>query len=281
MDVETPLVEHALGYARRGWPIFPLTPNGKIPIYSNPHRGSPIKCRGRTDGCTKYGHGVLDATTDPDTIRLWWRRQPRCNIGLATGHPGPDVVDFDLKGIPDIDHHTAYALLRDEGYLRGATHAIQTTSGGLHLYYPPSEAHQPNGAIKKQAVDFRGIGGYVVAPPSTVDGRPYLLLRHWAGGQPVDWTAIHRRLVPPKAHEPPSHRPPTSRDGRQLVDWVARLPEGKRNDGLYWAACQVGREGLPEETYWDLENTAITEIGLKPHEVRATIQSARRQTGGY
>ena len=72
------LVDYALQYAARGWPVFQLSKSKK------PFKGS---------------HGFLDATTDLATIEEWWARRPGANIGLATGH-GLIVLDVDGPTAP-------------------------------------------------------------------------------------------------------------------------------------------------------------------------------------
>ena len=42
--------------------------------------------------------GFLDASTDPDRIAAWWKSGPDRNVAIATGAPGPDVVDVDQHG---------------------------------------------------------------------------------------------------------------------------------------------------------------------------------------
>ena len=34
----------------------------------------------------------------PQEIQQWWRSEPNANVAVATGKPGPDVVDVDRKG---------------------------------------------------------------------------------------------------------------------------------------------------------------------------------------
>ncbi|HEX8112053.1 MAG TPA: bifunctional DNA primase/polymerase, partial [Kofleriaceae bacterium] len=60
----------ALAYAALGWPVFPLRPRLKTPLYGNPHpKDSPERgtCGGWHE-CGRFGHGVLDATTDRTVI---------------------------------------------------------------------------------------------------------------------------------------------------------------------------------------------------------------------
>jgi Bifunctional DNA primase/polymerase, N-terminal len=57
----------ALEYAARGVPVLPLS--GKLPRIPAAHTpGDPLygQCKGQ---CGREGHGVHDATTDPDQVR--------------------------------------------------------------------------------------------------------------------------------------------------------------------------------------------------------------------
>ena len=165
LDTRPPrLLDAALLYASWGWPVFPLRQVG-----------------GRCDGddkCARRGvcqcpkkpatrNGFKDATTDPKRIRSWWTRHPRANIGLPTGHAF-DVIDIDVPdGIPSY-----LKLLDADDEVHGQ--AI-TSSGGVHLYRKPQKG-RGNGARIMPGVDYRGMGGYVVAPPSTLGPRG----RSWA-----------------------------------------------------------------------------------------------------
>ena len=53
---------------------------GKHPAIPPAHRrGEAPGCRGQ---CGRRGHGVWDATDDPDTIARWWRFAPLAHIGM-------------------------------------------------------------------------------------------------------------------------------------------------------------------------------------------------------
>ena len=61
------LLKGALGYARRGWAVFPCAPGEKVPLI-------PGRMNGR---------GHKDATVCVDKIRRWWGRWPLANVGIS------------------------------------------------------------------------------------------------------------------------------------------------------------------------------------------------------
>ena len=87
---DNPLLTAALGYAARGWPVFPV-------------RGiSDGQCTCGNSKCASPGkhphtkNGLDAATTDKGTIRAWWAKWPDANIGLPTGEFF-DVLDIDTQ----------------------------------------------------------------------------------------------------------------------------------------------------------------------------------------
>ena len=143
----------ALAYATNGVPVFPLEANGKKPLTQ---------------------HGFKDATTDKSLIAAWWRMFPAANIGIPTGLrfdvwdiDGPDGVRSMFHGDPAPYDHLADAIIG---------HARTSRDGGHHLYVKPTG--RGNGAAIMPGVDYRGLGGYVVAPPSIgANGHRYLFTR--------------------------------------------------------------------------------------------------------
>jgi Bifunctional DNA primase/polymerase, N-terminal len=247
----------ALVYARQGWPVFPCRPGRKEPDTT---------------------HGFKDATTDPDRITAWWTAVPARNVAIATGAPGPDVLDVDVR--PGGSGYPALNRLQRARLLQGAVGAVVTPSGGMHLYY--CGTGQASGRLPNRHLDFKATGGYVLAPPSAIGGRPYRLARPHPGrtgqtaqGQ-LDWAAAIALLEPPQPH-PSAARPPGYADTDQLAAWVARLPEGNRNAGLFWAACRAAETEHPGAL--DALAEAARIAGLPEREVTATIASARRSTG--
>ncbi|WP_300611046.1 bifunctional DNA primase/polymerase [Trebonia sp.] len=253
-------LDAALRYAAAGWPVFPTRPD-------NPscQGGRDCECKRPFPGT----HGCLDASTSPMMIQAWWRRWPEANVSIATGEPGPDVLDVDVK--PDGDGWAAFNQLKRAGMLTGAKALVRTPSGGLHAYF--AGTGQRNGKLPRHHIDFRSAGGYVLAPPSRVHGRAYELLDHRTGATGgLDWQAVTRLLEPPRPAGVPCERHGV--DLGKLAAWVAAQKEGNRNDGLYWAACEALKAGRRDLD--DLADAAVR-AGLGEDEARRTIASAVRR----
>ena len=213
------MLRAALAYARLGWPVFPCRPGQKAPATRR---------------------GFLDACTDPDRITAWWTSVPGRNVAIATGEPGPDVVDVDVRA--GGSGFAAFGRLRREGLAGDPGVVVRTPSGGMHAYY--AGTGQRSGHLGAHHLDFRSQGGYVLAPPSAVGGRPYVAVRRRAGAVVFDWGRARDLLDPRPAPEPgASGRAGRGCDPGQLAGWVAAQPEGNRNAGLFWAASRVIKAG--------------------------------------
>lgn len=135
-------LDAALTYASWGWPVFPLRPGSKLPLTA---------------------HGFKDATTDPAVIRGWWAIATTANIGLPTGHHF-DVIDIDFR-VPGT--WKRWGALQDSPSLPPVHGMVCTASSGIHAYVHAESAG--NAANVAPGVDYRGTGGYVVAPPSRLN----------------------------------------------------------------------------------------------------------------
>lgn len=238
----------ALELAARGWPVFPCQPGRKLPATR---------------------HGYLDATTDPGQISLWFTRHPHWNLAVATGAPGPDVLDIDQHG-PAGNGYPALARLRAAGLLDGAAGYVRTPGGGLHAYFTGTRQHC--GHLPAHHVDFRSAGGYVLVPPSRVGGKPYERVSTADGNGHLDWRAIIGLLEPARQQQS-APRQPTGRGIGRLAAWVAAQPQGNRNAGLFWAACRA----LEADPAADLSPLAAAarQAGLDDAEITRTLNSAR------
>ena len=177
------ILRQALAYARHGWPVFPCLPGQKIPATR---------------------HGFRDATTDQQQITDWFGHGASWNLAIATGAPGPDVLDVDQHG-PAGNGYAAFTRLRRAGLLDGAAAYVRTPAGGMHAYFTGSDQH--NGRLPSHHLDFRSQGGYIVAPPSQVNGQPYQLIKRLDGRGGLDWDAVTRLLEPQHLPHRPQPRP--------------------------------------------------------------------------
>lgn len=168
----TNLLEAALSYAAMGWLVFPV------------HSWVDGACTCGTD-CGKdaakhplTAHGCKDATTDAGQLRRWWdEAEGLANIGLATGGRSCLLV-LDVDG--DEGEATLLTLEAAHGPLP-PTPTVQTGGDGTQFYfrYPPGTGLTIGSRILP-GLDFRGEGGYVVAPPSLHrSGNRY----HWLADQ--------------------------------------------------------------------------------------------------
>jgi Bifunctional DNA primase/polymerase, N-terminal len=174
----TALAAAARWYAAEGIAVFPLRPRGKAPLTPAAHpAGSEERatCKGE---CGKPGHGLYDATTDPAQIDQWWKANPRANIGIRTG------LTFDVIDVDKEQGAITRRQLAGTGIIP-TIHGIATTGRpcSRHLYVAVSG--EGNSADVWPGIDYRGAGGYVVAPPSIAEtGRRY----DWL--VPLDLTAV-------------------------------------------------------------------------------------------
>ena len=236
------LLEAALDYAGRGWPVFPLhTPRfGNMPL-------AKVECScGKA--CESIGkhprtlHGVKDATTDEAQIREWWQQWPDANIGIATGGvTGPIVLDVDNHpGRPG--YETLDALLNTNPGVPD-TPIVNTGSGGQHYYYASSGPLIPNDRDKGLGIglEVKSSGAYVVAAPSLhASGKRYA----WSESASIDEfglapfpTWMLERLNAAHAVTKPAVK-------NVETDFIL---EGTRNNTLTSIAGSMRRQGLSPE----------------------------------
>jgi hypothetical protein len=115
--------------------------------------------------------------------------------------------------------------------------------------------------MPKHGLDLRGQGGYVVAPPSTVGGRPYVVVSHSAEPASIDFAAIREHLAPQPQR--PVWQPREDREPgvAHLADWVS-------------AACRATEAG-DNDALSAIARAAVT-TGLDQRAVDKTIASAKR-----
>lgn len=144
-------------YTERGYKVFPVGAD-KSPMI-------------------KGGHN--SASADPSQIEEWWSQWPKANIAVACGLVSNlAVIDIDVKHGKQ-GAASATALEEKHGpYASGLM--VRTPTGGSHHWYAHKEApfnsnvDRAGDGIDLRSSDPEGNGsGYVLAPPSIVNGKRY------------------------------------------------------------------------------------------------------------
>ncbi len=252
-------IDFALMYLEKGMSVFPLQPRSKVPFFN-------------------WRKWTYQRPTRDQVIE-WWEAMPSANIAIITGSiSGLFVVDCD---------HPAIAAIHTNEPDYSPTWCVRTGKG-MHFYHalPSFWVSNRTGLIDGSfgAVDIRGEGGYVVAPPSIhPSGRRYEL-GDYRTLQPCP-AAILDRLKPKQAQTSPlkAFKPSTTPQDhwRRVLDAetsaVALAPDGSINNTLNKAAYNLGQligDGLLDRS--QVEDALYTAaVGRGETEGRAmrTIQS--------
>jgi len=131
-------LEAAKAYIQAGLSVIPLKPNSKVPA---------VIWRDYTKRHATF-----------EEINKWFGNGVDNNIGIVTGKiSNLIVVDRDEKNLP----------------LENQSNVQVVTPRGVHDYFQYKEGVNNAVGINGHKIDLRSEGGYVVAPPSTVNGKGY------------------------------------------------------------------------------------------------------------
>ena len=274
------LLDAALRYAALGWEVFPLAARSKVP--------------------KKGSRGLLDATSDPDTVRDWWSKDPQANIGLNVGRSGLVCVDVDPRHGGDA---TWSGLVSKLGEDVSRTVSSATGGGGRHFLYRRNgkPVRSVDGALGP-GVDTKSEGGYIVLPPSIHPdtGRPYA----WVPGAspfetspaplPKSLEVLCPEAVDPKKAETETvsrdqdrpkattsgvviHRETPAETGHfWLAKALARVGPGTRNKTGFWLACQLRDAGLDQvdaTMVMEAYTEGVQSLGPDPYSYREAYAS--------
>jgi putative DNA primase/helicase len=143
------MIEQVHSYVNRGWAVFPC--KNKIPLTA---------------------HGYKDASNDIEQVNRLFAGHQSPNVAIATGKvSGIFVLDIDVKNGAGGDD-SLKELEREHGELPHTIEAI-TWSGGRHIFFKYPERGIGCKTGIRPGIDIRGDGGYVIAPPSVIEGRSY------------------------------------------------------------------------------------------------------------
>jgi len=208
----------ALSIASQGFPVFPCARN-KQPAIS--------KERG--------GRGFLDASTDPERIKVMFGQ-----AGDLVGSPTGEITGFDVL---DLDYrHRAQDWESANTHRLPETRIHQTQSGGRHYLFRHAPGVRNSAGRIAQGVDVRGDGGYVVMPPSL----GYGIINDSDIAEWPDWL-LELALPPPEPPRRPVAHPAVSVESKRydgfirgVADRVGRAADGAKHFALRNAALSLG-----------------------------------------
>ena len=190
----------ALAYAARGWPVFPCQAGQKIPATAHGHL--------RRHHRPRADHRLVRPATRTGT----WPSPP--------APPDPTSWTSTTTAPPGTGTPRSPGCPRPACWTARPAY-VRTPSGGLHAYFTGSA--QRNGHLPAHHLDFRSRGGYVLAPPSRVDGKPYQVIRTVNADGSTGLGRRHRPAgTPPPA--PPAPAGPGPRPGSGLPGPLGRRP---------------------------------------------------------
>lgn len=205
----------ALAYLKDGFSILPVEPNGKKPLI----QWEPLQTK-------------LPTT---EMLNLWWQQWPNANVGVITG-------ELSYLSVVDIDGERGKASIREYGLTFPLTRTVKTPRG-WHLWYlfVPT-LHTGAGFVP--GLDIRGQGGYVVAPPSSIDAHTYTVIR--------DLPIMELDPIPDALLHPQRAQPVVTQEPGQRERWVAQTlaagkPQGERNANATRLVGYFHHKGIPAD----------------------------------
>ena len=252
------LLNAALKYARMGLAVFPLKAKGKEPNTEN---------------------GFKDASTDETIIRGWWERNPKANIGIATGDMsgGLVAIDMDIDKDKGKDGYHTFKKWCDDNYLVLPDSWLSITGrGGYHLFYR-SRFPVPSKIGWLDDVDIRANGGYIVAPPSIhPNGTKY----EWeddpdecqlVSTDDIDVEFVMNSVIASIAKN------------NQPLNVPEEIPEGHRDEIMFKLACKYQAMGMSDTAMLAAlqeENRVRCKPPLTDKEIRKKVEQAQKYQKG-
>lgn len=226
------LLEAALERAQAGAYVLPLWWTDDAGVCACP-KGTDCPSPGKHP---RTAQGLNDASLDRSTIERWWQRWPDANVGVRTDHE--PRIDIDLVDVAQ--------LLASDAYLLAATEVVRTPrlpTGGLHIALVCDDIRTAKLTLAdgRKLGDLKGIGGYVLVPPSRIGTRTYTALsapgvEPMAVDDPIAWL---RERLPLCGHTLADAPPVPAFHGMGAV-----VPAGERHTAVTSYAGKSWVEGM-------------------------------------
>jgi len=239
------------------------------------------------EGCNHPGkhphsrHGTRRPLESGLDVDLYWRRHPKCNIGIATGEIS-NLVVLDID--PRSGGYVSYQRLTKAHGDFPSTPVSITGGNGRHVLFAHPGVRIKNHVGFVAGMDIRADGGLIVAPPSMhSSGRSY---RWHTLGHPNDYPVaqlpmwLFRMIYSMNIMQQlqrQSLMPRTKGSNKIDIENIPAITEGGRNDKLCSIAGRLCWEKRsPKEVADAIEyiNRAKCSPPLSDKEVYKIVRSA-------
>jgi hypothetical protein len=212
----TAKADAVLEYIARGFPVIPLCWPNKDGTCGcgHGHEGKLIGKAPLTE------HGLLDATLMQAGVKEYWGKWPNANVAIVIPE-GHFVLDVDTErgGYESLD------ILQEQHEKLPNTMSVITGGGGLHLWFKADGIRNTTAFAGFSGLDIRGIGGYVVAPPSIHrSGKEYA----WIDESPI--TDAPEWLVKLCTNNHRGTAPEPQTEENWITQAMRGVTEGQRDD---------------------------------------------------
>jgi putative DNA primase/helicase len=227
------MLQHALKYAQRGWPIFPLywIENGVCSC----DKGASCTRPAKHPYTPLAPNGLKNASSREEVVQAWWTKAPKANIAVVTGEDSGLVV-------LDADGQAGLLTLQEKRLPETIMARSGRRDGGLHYYFQHPGERIKNLRIlgSNSGVDTRGDGGYIILPPS----------EHWSGNR-YEWVnapgSMKFAKLPAWVIEEAGEGGSKSKDAEETTDDQPEIISEGRNSFLTVQAGHLRRSGLSED----------------------------------
>lgn len=246
--------------------------------YSTQHNFSVIPANKNKKSLIKWEEFQQRRATEEEIID-WWKSYPNANVAIVTGSISKSlgVIDKDTE-----EEKEALEELFPESFI---TPMAETPRKGTHFYcLIPEGIELRNNSRIIPGCDFRGEGGYILAPPSINEqGKKY----QWLDGLSIDQVPIaplpkaYIDFVTSKACQASSFNSINAFGIKKGCKENVRtwFTEGRRDNDLFHIANSLIKGGMPEhEIVKVLEIIANNCIPPFPEkELKSKIESALKR----
>jgi hypothetical protein len=251
------LLLSALKYAELGFSVIPVGKDKKPYVKWEPYQKQKA---------------------DKAQIEKWWERTPEAGVAIITGSiSGVCVVDIDTT-------EGEYAFKEKIGEVHCPV--AHSPRGGKHLYFQDMGCGNKTGFLP--GVDFRGEGGYIIAPPSPgPNGKVYA----WEQGSkitdmvlpvaPQGLLSMLDLIIGKRGDYKGGENQPSHTKSQIVTLSHNSFKQGNRDESIFHLANllkKAGMEGEEMQSFLEVIGTKVCEPPFPEREIKEKVKSAIKRS---